>query len=103
MIELQTYPKVKELAPLTKYGSCCPPAPVLFNAFQIPGCVKEINPTIMTLNNGLRYHLVNLDTGFAAAYTSLLDSSLAATASFPSGSALMFDILVEKIEYQKLI
>ena len=36
---------------------------LLFSAFQIPGCVKEIKPTKITLNSGLRYHLVNADTG----------------------------------------
>lgn len=40
---------------------------ILFKAFQIPGCVKEIKPTMMTLNNGLRYHLVHLPTGFCTA------------------------------------
>lgn len=36
---------------------------ILFKAFQIPGCVKEIRPTKMTLNKGVRYHLANLDRG----------------------------------------
>jgi hypothetical protein len=40
---------------------------VLLSAFQIPGCVKDINPTMITLNNGLRYHLVNLETFFGSA------------------------------------
>src|SRR5689334_12793736 len=38
------YPKVNAFDPFTRYGSCWPPAPVLFKAFQIPGWVKEINP-----------------------------------------------------------
>jgi hypothetical protein len=80
-----TDPKVNELAPLTKYGSCCPPAPVLFNAFQIPGWVNEIKPRIITLNSGLRNHLVSLDTDLGALYTSWSESSLAAvTASLGS-------------------
>lgn len=36
---------------------------ILFKAFHIPGCVNDINPIIITLNNGLRYILVNRDTG----------------------------------------
>jgi hypothetical protein len=28
----------------------------------MPGCVKLIKPTTMTLNKGLLYHLVNLET-----------------------------------------
>ena len=67
----ETYPKVNEFAPLTRYGSCWPPAPVLFRAFQIPGCVKDIRPTRMTLNNGLRYHFVNRDRGLVVCSTAL--------------------------------
>ena len=59
----KTYPNVNELDPLTRYGSCAPPAPVLLRAFQIPGWVNEMRPTRMTLNRGLRYQRVNLDTG----------------------------------------
>jgi len=66
----KTHPKVREFAPLTRYGSCCPPAPVLFRAFQIPGWVKEMRPTRMTLNSGLRYHLVKDDTGLLYSTTS---------------------------------
>lgn len=29
----------------------------------MPGWVNEIRPTKMTLNNGVRYHLANLDRG----------------------------------------
>lgn len=29
----------------------------------MPGCVKEIIPTMITLNSGLRYHRVNRETG----------------------------------------
>lgn len=36
---------------------------VLFKAFQIPGCVKDINPTRITLNRGVRNHLASLDRG----------------------------------------
>lgn len=36
---------------------------ILLRAFQIPGWVKEIRPTMMTLNKGLRYQRVNLETG----------------------------------------
>jgi hypothetical protein len=37
---------------------------VLFRAFQMPGCVKEINPTRTTLKSGLRNHRVKVETGF---------------------------------------
>lgn len=37
---------------------------ILFNAPHIPGWVREINPTRMILKRGLRYHLVNQETGF---------------------------------------
>jgi hypothetical protein len=38
---------------------------LLLSAFQIPGCVKLINPTTTTLNSGLLYHRVNRDVGLA--------------------------------------
>jgi hypothetical protein len=38
-------------------------ARLLLSAFQIPGWVNDINPTMMTLNSGLLYHRVNRETG----------------------------------------
>jgi hypothetical protein len=40
---------------------------ILFRAFQMPGCVKLIKPTTMTLNNGLLYQRVKRDTFFGGA------------------------------------
>jgi hypothetical protein len=38
-------------------------ARLLLSAFQIPGCVNEIKPTIITLKRGLLYHRVKRETG----------------------------------------
>jgi hypothetical protein len=56
---------------------------LLFSAFQIPGCVKEINPTTITLKRGLLYQRVKRETDFAGA--SFVDST--------SGSRALSDIL----------
>ena len=42
----------------------------------MPGWVNEINPTMMTLNSGLRYHLVNRDTGFIWLFCGLQDGGV---------------------------
>lgn len=48
---------------------------LLFRAFQIPGWVNEINPTIITLKRALRYHLVMRDTGFCTGWSVLCSGS----------------------------
>jgi len=61
----------------------------------MPGCVKEIKPTMTTLNNGLRYHLVHLPTGFCTANWSSSRGIFSASASreawavFESVSAML--------------
>lgn len=37
----------------------------------MPGWVKDMRPTTMTLNNGLRYHLVNRERGLVVCSTAL--------------------------------
>lgn len=46
----------------------------------MPGWVNEIKPARMTLQSGLRYHLVNLDTGLVDSATSSDDWSFRTTA-----------------------
>jgi hypothetical protein len=48
---------------------------ILLSAFQIPGCVKDINPTIITLNNGLLYQRVKRETGLTCTSVSSISGS----------------------------
>lgn len=41
----------------------------------MPGCVKDIMPTSMTLNSGLRNHRVKRETGFGASTSWVAPSS----------------------------
>lgn len=63
---------------------------VLLRAFHIPGCVKLIKPTTMTLNKGLRYHLVNFDTGFGAWSSDACSTSGSMLLSAMMNEATMF-------------
>lgn len=85
---------------------------MLFKAFQIPGWVNEIKPTMITLKSGLRYHLVNLETCFCLIYTSSLEFSpslVVSTASFGLDSLAVIIqecanfLLFLRADYRKLL
>lgn len=60
---------------------------ILLSAFQMPGCVKEIMPTTMTLNSGLLNHRVKRDTGFGACTSWVAPSSGCLTTSVDIAAA----------------
>ena len=71
----------------------------------MPGCVKEIMPTRMTLNSGLRNHRVKRDTGFEACTSwagpssGCFTMSVDMTAAFFAGAdVLLQDWEVETID-----
>ena len=70
---------------------------ILLSAFQIPGWVKEMKPTMMTLKSGLRYQRVNLETGFVCGCPAS-SSDPASLVDFASSSdTLVSDILPSMI------
>lgn len=50
-------PNTRALAALTRYGSCAPPAPSAFIAFQSPGAKKPTAPMTKALKRVVRYQV----------------------------------------------